>query len=165
MPKNCNCAGASCGCAVTGGPGVRVSGTGSAADPYVVGINASELDIAATIATATSGSVELSRAGSGSVGDPVTLVADVVVRSPNGTRWGLAVDNAGNLSTVAAAAPRRNVGLPGTIVTAGTDVVYWDGTSWGDRTAPHAIYISLGFQGVDVPSDFVKGDTWLREAT
>lgn len=36
MPRGCGCAGNSCGCLVQAGPGVNVTGTGNATDPYIV---------------------------------------------------------------------------------------------------------------------------------
>jgi hypothetical protein len=37
MPRNCGCAGSTCGCLVQGGAGVTVTGLGSATEPYVIG--------------------------------------------------------------------------------------------------------------------------------
>jgi hypothetical protein len=38
MPRGCGCAGNSCGCLVQPGPGVNVTGTGNASDPYIVSL-------------------------------------------------------------------------------------------------------------------------------
>lgn len=39
MPSGrCSCAGSSCGCLVIGGPGAQVTGSGNAADPYVLSV-------------------------------------------------------------------------------------------------------------------------------
>lgn len=38
MPRGCGCAGNSCGCLVLAGPGVNITGTGNASEPYVVGL-------------------------------------------------------------------------------------------------------------------------------
>lgn len=37
MPRGCGCAGNACGCLIVAGPGLTISGTGNASDPYVVG--------------------------------------------------------------------------------------------------------------------------------
>lgn len=36
MPRGCGCAGNSCGCLIQSGPGVNVTGTGNATDPYII---------------------------------------------------------------------------------------------------------------------------------
>lgn len=38
MPGRCSCAGSSCSCSITAGPGVKVDGTGSAANPFIVSL-------------------------------------------------------------------------------------------------------------------------------
>lgn len=166
-----NCPGTSCGCLVVGGTGATVTGTGTAADPFRIAVDPSALQIATSIAVSTSATVELSKTGTGAVGDPLVLIGDVILRSPNNSRWTLAVSDSGTLSAKAAGAPRSGTGSAsgdgsGGNVLAGSDVLYFDGTSWPARTtAVHVIWMSLGFTGVPVPNGFFKGDTWVCEAT
>lgn len=167
------CPGTSCGCAVVAGSGTKVTGTGSANDPFKIAVDASALSISTSIAVASSATVELSKTGTGGVGDPVILIGDVIVRSPNNTRWTIRVSDTGALSATAAGAPRSGAGSAsgggdggGTTVLLGTDILYWDGTSWPVRTsAQHVMWMSLGFTAVPVPAGFHAGDTWICEGT
>lgn len=43
MPRGCGCAGNSCGCLVTQGSGITVTGTGNASDPFIVSAQQSGL--------------------------------------------------------------------------------------------------------------------------
>lgn len=167
MPK-CNCAGSSCGCSVTSGAGINVSGTGTAADPFIVTADITSLPIADSIAVSNSTSIEFGKKGTGAIGDPVIVTGQVVVRSPNGTRWAPVIDNAGNATWVAAGpAPTGAANSGGGTTIVVNDILYWDGSVWDSRasTAAHAIYSSLGYTSVPLPPGFKKGDTWLCEAT
>lgn len=99
MPK-CNCTGSSCGCSVIGqtGGGISVTGTGTAADPFVLSVLATGLNIGSAIAVTSSTSIELYKAGTGSSGDPLILSGKVILKSPNNTRYTLAVSNTGVLT-------------------------------------------------------------------
>lgn len=101
MAKNCGCSGQTCGCLVVGGAGVAVTGVGTKAAPFTVSIDLTSLEIADRIAVNDSTTIELSMSGDGSAGNPVLLTADLVLHSPNGNRWTIAVSNAGVLSAVA----------------------------------------------------------------
>jgi hypothetical protein len=164
----CNSAGASCGCSVVAGDGIKITGTGTASDPFVVTASLSQVSIADNIAVANSTTIELGKKGTGAVGDPVVLSAALTIRSPNGTRWSLAVSDAGVLTTIAAPAAPQGAPNNGGITVVANDVLYWDPTTstWDTRTSSaHAIYSSLGSTNVPVPPGFKKGDTWLCEAT
>lgn len=166
MPK-CNCAGSSCGCSVTAGDGVRISGTGTAADPFIVSADISALPIADSIAVSSSTSLELGKRGSGAFGDPVVITGQVVVRSPNGTRWAPSVSDSGVATWIPAGAiPAGSTGNTGTTVVA-NDILYWNGTTWDTRSTylAHAVFVSLGYNSVPLPPTFKAGDTWLCEAT
>lgn len=54
MP-GCNCPGQSCSCAIQAGPGVNVTGTGSAAAPFIIGLDAR----AVVIEQAAAGALDL----------------------------------------------------------------------------------------------------------
>lgn len=41
MPRGCGCAGNSCGCLIEVGPGLNVSGTGNATEPYLISLEES----------------------------------------------------------------------------------------------------------------------------
>lgn len=112
---NCKCTGSTCGCSVTAGSGVGVAGTGTAANPFVISIDTSTFHLGDAVRAADTGTIELSATGTGATGDPVILAGDLVIKSPNGTRWTLNVSNAGVVTAVAAAAPRAGAGSGGTI--------------------------------------------------
>lgn len=165
MPK-CNCAGSSCGCSVTAGDGIEVTGTGTAANPFVISSNISDLPIADSIAVTNSTSVELGKKGTGSFGDPVVLSAQVVVRSPNGTRWSPTLSDSG-VATWQPSGPAPVGSSGGGTTVVSNDILYWNGTSWDARSSllAHAIFVSMGYNNVPLPPTFKAGDTWLCEAT
>ncbi|PWI15953.1 hypothetical protein DI272_18635 [Streptomyces sp. Act143] len=71
------CCGVSpCNCRVTAGPGVTVTGNGSAANPYTISADAAE---PTALAVADSTTVDLGLTGTGAAGDPYTVTADVIV--------------------------------------------------------------------------------------
>lgn len=41
MPRGCGCAGNSCGCLIEAGPGLNISGTGNATEPYLLSLQES----------------------------------------------------------------------------------------------------------------------------
>jgi len=69
--RSCNCSGATCGCKVNGGTGISVSGTGTAADPYVINNVAADLGTAFTVSDTLT--LDLTKAGSGTNLDPIVL--------------------------------------------------------------------------------------------
>lgn len=163
----CNCAGSTCGCLVIGGTAVTVTGTGTAANPFVVTADLSRAQIANSIAVASSSTIELGKKGSGSAGDPVVLTAALTLRSPNNTRWTLAVADDGTVTAIAAGASPVGATTGGSTVVA-NEILYWDPTTstWPARsTAAEVVWISLGSTNVPVPAGFHKNDTWLCEAT
>lgn len=97
---NCKCAGSSCSCSVTAGSGVGVTGTGTAANPFVISVNPLSLSLGNVIQTSDSSTIDFTKTGTGGSGDPVVLTARVLLVSPNGTKYTLAVSNAGALSAV-----------------------------------------------------------------
>ncbi|MFJ1607054.1 hypothetical protein ACIOHS_27330 [Streptomyces sp. NPDC088253] len=71
------CCGVSpCNCRVTAGPGVTVTGNGSAANPYTISSEAAE---PTTLAVTDSTTVDLGLSGTGTSGDPYTVTADVIL--------------------------------------------------------------------------------------
>lgn len=100
MAKNCGCAGSTCGCLVVGGVGIEVAGIGTQANPFVITRDTTTDSINQQIKFNNTTTVELSKLGSGTAGDPIILKAQVVLVSPNGARWTLQVSNTGALSTI-----------------------------------------------------------------
>lgn len=90
MARGCGCAGSSCGCKVIAGSDITVSGTGTAADPYI--ISATSTDISGTVEVDSTTTVTLKRLGAGSTADPYIIsgvatlrVRDLIdVADPNG---------------------------------------------------------------------------------
>lgn len=78
MARNCNCAGSTCGCKVIAGTGVTVSGTGTAADPYVITNSASNL--ADALQVTDSVTVDMVKTGSGTNLDPTIISANVTMK-------------------------------------------------------------------------------------
>lgn len=97
----CNCAGSTCGCRVTAGAGITVGGTGTAVDPFVVRRNTATDSVGAQVQVSDTTTVDMTKIGTGTAADPIILSAAVVLVAPNGSRWSLAISNAGVLSTVA----------------------------------------------------------------
>lgn len=78
MARNCNCAGQSCGCLVTGGSGIQVTGQGTAANPFVVTNIASDLATAFTVSDTTT--LDLVLTGGGTNLDPFILQGNVTAK-------------------------------------------------------------------------------------
>lgn len=73
--RNCNCSGGTCGCKVNGGVGVTVTGTGTAADPYVINNVAADLGSSLTVSDTLT--LDLSKSGSGTNLDPLVISGQV----------------------------------------------------------------------------------------
>jgi hypothetical protein len=101
MAKDCNCSGARCGCKVAAGVGVLVAGTGTAVDPFIISRDSGSDSVTGMVVVNDSTTVKLTRLGSGTVADPYVLKASIVIASPNGSLWTLAVSDAGVVSAVA----------------------------------------------------------------
>jgi hypothetical protein len=78
MARNCNCAGQTCGCLVTGGVGIVVEGQGTASNPFVVTNVASDLSAALEIQDTTT--VDLILQGGGTNLDPFILSANATLK-------------------------------------------------------------------------------------
>jgi len=101
----CGCSGTTCSCRVIGGGQVVVTGSGSAANPYLVSVESA-------ITVADTGTLDLSIAGSGTAGDPYVISGDVVMSandltdvdlSNNTPGYVLALQGDGTLALVPAA--------------------------------------------------------------
>lgn len=163
MPGCGNCGGGSYGQLILGGNGIAVSGTGTKADPVVIDLNVAELDLGQALKVVSSSTVEFGRRTAGST---VTLGADVVMRSPSGARWTLAVADDGSLSTTPAGPPRTGGTLDDGTVSG--VALFWDPVSqtWESRTnAAKVIWSSVGSTGVPIPPGFKKGDVWIKAAS
>lgn len=164
----CNCSGSSCGCLIVAGDGATVTGTGTANDPFVVTADLAQVPVGSAIAVSNSTTIEFGKKGTGTTGDPVVITAGLALRSPNNTRWSIAVGNDGTLSAVPAGpSPTGSLGSGGGVTVIENDLLYYDGTNWEPRSSSAAkvIWSSLGYTGVPIPTGFKKGDTWLCEAT
>ena len=96
MPSGCGCAGNSCGCSITAGPGLTIEGTGNASAPFIISLAPTPDDIP----VAVDGDLDLTSAGGYSVVS-VTLAAnatdillptqqgriDIVFTQANGGGW------------------------------------------------------------------------------
>lgn len=98
----CGCSGGSCGCSIIAGSGIEVNGIGTASNPFVVELDAASASIAGQIVVADTNTIDMKLTGAGTTLNPFVIEGRVIVVSPNGTRYTLAVSNAGVLSTVAA---------------------------------------------------------------
>lgn len=78
MARNCNCAGGQCGCLVTGGTAITVTGTGTANDPYVIVNTGAALGTAIQVNDTTT--LNLTKAGAGTNADPIILSGDVTLK-------------------------------------------------------------------------------------
>lgn len=148
---------------IVGRDGVKVTGTGTKADPYLIGINFGELDLGSTLNVVSSATVEFGKKGDGA---NVTLGADVVLRSPSGARWTLLVSDGGDL-TATPAGPPRTGGYAADGTPTGV-VLFWDpvAQAWETRTnADKVIWSSVGSSNVPIPPGFKKGDVWLKAAS
>lgn len=95
MARGCNCAGNTCGCSVTGGTGIDVTGIGTASSPFQVSLNDTSISVGPRIDLDATTTVELTSLGTGTALDPLVIKAAVVLRSPDNSRWTLTVTNAG----------------------------------------------------------------------
>lgn len=138
----CGCSGGSgCSCLVTSGAGIRVSGSGSATDPYVV--DATGTGITGSLVVADTSTVDLTMDGSGTQADPYTLS-------------GVATISMEDLSDVA----------PGAVPASGQVPVY-NGTAWTfavpPTTPPGAVSVSTGLTGDGAAATPIKvrvSGTW-----
>lgn len=71
----CGCAGSTCACKVAGSGGISVTGTGTAQDPYVIGLG--EIDIDGFVEVDDTPTVALTLVGDGTSSDPLVLTANV----------------------------------------------------------------------------------------
>jgi hypothetical protein len=98
MPGGCGCAGGSCSCTVTAGPGLTISGTGNASSPFMISLAPSP----GAITVAATGPLDLSANGGNSV-VLVTLNASatsVVLPSTGGHLDILFIQGSGGSRTV-----------------------------------------------------------------
>lgn len=138
----CGCGNAGgCSCLVTAGGGIRVSGTGTDANPYV--IESTGTGITGALTVKDTDTVDLTMAGSGTVADPYELSAVATVSMED-------------LSDVAAGA-----------VPASGQVPVFNGTSWEfavpPTTPPGAVNVSTGLSGDGAAATPIKvrtSGTW-----
>lgn len=97
----CNCSGTTCSCKIVGGYKTTVTGTGTSADPYVIARDTSNDTIAPQVSFVDTTTVDFTILGAGTTADPLLVRAAVVLVAPNGSKWTVAVSNAGVLSAVA----------------------------------------------------------------
>lgn len=76
MPR-CGCAGSTCSCLITAGPGVQITGSGQASNPYV--ITATAATIAGTIAVLDTETVDLTLLGEGTLAQPYVITATATI--------------------------------------------------------------------------------------
>lgn len=100
MP-GCKCSGQTCSCSIVNGVGTVVTGTGTAADPFKLNVDPSSLLLSSIIKVSDSTTLDLTQTGSGSVNDPIIISGRVLLYSPSGSKYTLAVSNAGVLSAIA----------------------------------------------------------------
>jgi hypothetical protein len=78
MARNCNCAGSTCGCLVTAGNGITVTGTGTAADPFIIVNSAANLAQALTVTDTVT--LDMVKTGSGTNLDPIIISGNVTLK-------------------------------------------------------------------------------------
>lgn len=84
--RNCGCAGQTCGCLVTGGEGIEVTGSGTASNPFVVVNTAS--DLASSFEVNDTTTLDLTLAGGGTALDPFILSGVVTLTTDDLTDKG-----------------------------------------------------------------------------
>lgn len=104
MP-NCNCKGSVCGCSITAGTGINVSGSGTAQNPFVISRDTTGDSVLRQIKVTNTTSLRMKTTGLGTAADPLVLSGQVILTAPNGSYWALVVSNTGALSTTASTAP------------------------------------------------------------
>lgn len=77
MARDCGCAGQSCGCLVTAGSGIEVTGIGTADNPFVIRNIAS--DLASSFKVSDTLTLDMVLAGSGTNLDPFILQGNVTL--------------------------------------------------------------------------------------
>lgn len=71
--SRCGCAGSACGCGITAGAGVTVTGVGSVSNPFVINATAAVLDIHTVFQVDDTDTLDLTLLGSGTALDPFIL--------------------------------------------------------------------------------------------
>jgi hypothetical protein len=100
MPKNCGCAGESCGCAIAAGSAITVTGVGSKSNPFKISVDLANFPLAQQVKVQDTSSVDLTLTGQGTPADPLVLSGEVRLTAQNGSRYRLDVSNTGVLSAV-----------------------------------------------------------------
>jgi hypothetical protein len=77
MPS-CGCSGASCGCLIQAGAGIRISGAGTGINPYV--IDATATGISGLMKVSDTATVDMSLTGTGSPADPYNVSAVAIMK-------------------------------------------------------------------------------------
>lgn len=123
MPRGCGCAGNSCQCQIIAGPGLNVSGTGNASEPYVIQLS-NESGYRALLTTVEGAEIDLTGTVAADIVVHVDAEADFDFRLPTDAPLGthvevITVQSFGAVMTVTADAPIR---YPGGVVPAFTAV-------------------------------------------
>jgi hypothetical protein len=100
MARGCKCAGNSCSCLVQGAGGIRVSGIGTKDDPYEVEPDHNTFSVSGHVEVIAGANVKVATTGAGTALNPLRFTVSVELTAPNGTKYTLAVNNAGALTAV-----------------------------------------------------------------
>lgn len=85
MARNCCGGGLGCGCKISPGDGIAISGSGTASDPFVITSDAASF--ATTFVAQDTPTVNLTLVGSGTVADPLILSASSVLAMTQLSDW------------------------------------------------------------------------------
>lgn len=130
MPA-CGCAGSTCSCLVMPGAGIRISGTGTAANPYV--IEAAASTISGLLKVTDTPTLDLSLTGVGSVTEPFNLS-------------GVARASMATLTDVNDPGGPTPGDVPIFVAASGPNVAHWEFAP-PPTTPPGAVTASTGLQG------------------
>lgn len=138
----CDCAGGRCSCGITPGDGITITGSGEAANPFV--ITAVRQPITGQLAVADTATLDLTLVGNGDENEPYTISGNVVAEPPS-TITGL-IDAGENVTItgsgttadpyiIAADDPESIAGL----IEAGTNITF---TGTGTAADPFVVAVS-----------------------
>lgn len=128
----CDCAGSKCTCALNAGPGVTITGSGDAGNPYF--ISAERQDISGQLTVSDTSTLDLARSGEGTLNEPYNINGVVKIGPLLQAGDGITLTGAGTVADpyVIVGEAEAITGL----LTAGTNITI---TGNGTTTSPYVI--------------------------